>query len=76
LRRSCFGSRLGGEVALLNVAPDGRNINLNCGALHPAYVAAEVARAERIWASPLTATPTAVCWPARTTTSSTAMRFC
>jgi phosphoglucosamine mutase len=34
--------RLGGEVALLNVAPDGRNINLNCGALHPVFVAAEV----------------------------------
>ncbi len=34
--------QLGGEVALLNVAPDGHNINLNCGALHPDYVAAEV----------------------------------
>jgi phosphoglucosamine mutase len=34
--------RLGGDVALLNVAPDGRNINLNCGALHPDYVAGEV----------------------------------
>jgi phosphoglucosamine mutase len=29
-------------VTLLNVVPDGRNINLNCGALHPASVAAEV----------------------------------
>jgi phosphoglucosamine mutase len=34
--------RLGGQVTLLNVAPDGRNINLNCGALHPAFVAGEV----------------------------------
>jgi phosphoglucosamine mutase len=34
--------RLGGDVTLLNVAPDGRNINLNCGALHPNRVAAEV----------------------------------
>jgi phosphoglucosamine mutase len=34
--------RLGAEVALLNINPDGRNINLNCGALHPASVAAEV----------------------------------
>ena len=34
--------RLGGDVALLNVAPDGRNINDNCGALHPKSVAAEV----------------------------------
>jgi phosphoglucosamine mutase len=34
--------RLGGEVALLNINPDGRNINLNCGALHPEIVAAEV----------------------------------
>ena len=33
----------GGEACmmLLNVAPDGRNINLNCGALHPEHVAAE-----------------------------------
>jgi len=29
-------------VMLLNILPDGRNINLNCGALHPASVAAEV----------------------------------
>jgi phosphoglucosamine mutase len=35
--------RLGGDVALLNVSPDGRNINLQCGALHPEFVAAEVA---------------------------------
>ena len=34
--------RLGGSVALLNIAPDGRNINDNCGALHPKSVAAEV----------------------------------
>jgi phosphoglucosamine mutase len=30
------------EVALLNIAPDGRNINARCGALHPDYVAREV----------------------------------
>ena len=30
------------SITLLNIAPDGRNINLNCGALHPAHVAAEV----------------------------------
>jgi phosphoglucosamine mutase len=30
------------EVTLLNTSPDGRNINLNCGALHPEYVANEV----------------------------------
>lgn len=35
--------RLGGEVTLLNVAPNGRNINEGCGALHPDYVAREVA---------------------------------
>jgi phosphoglucosamine mutase len=35
--------RLGGSgVTLLNTAPDGRNINDHCGALHPDYVAAEV----------------------------------
>ncbi len=27
-------ARLGAEVIMLNAAPDGRNINLNCGALH------------------------------------------
>ena len=34
----------GGQTAaitLLNIAPDGRNINANCGALHPAFVASE-----------------------------------
>jgi phosphoglucosamine mutase len=30
-----------GEVTLLNIAPDGRNINAGCGALHPEYVASE-----------------------------------
>ena len=34
--------RLGADATLLNTAPDGRNINLNCGALHPSFVAAEV----------------------------------
>jgi phosphoglucosamine mutase len=34
--------RLGGEVKLLNIAPDGRNINDRCGALYPACVAAAV----------------------------------
>jgi phosphoglucosamine mutase len=33
---------LGGDVTLLNIAPDGRNINDHCGALHPKTVAAEV----------------------------------
>jgi phosphoglucosamine mutase len=33
--------RLGGQVALLHVAPDGRNINDRCGALHPSHVAGE-----------------------------------
>jgi phosphoglucosamine mutase len=30
------------QITLLNTTPDGRNINLGCGALHPAFVAAEV----------------------------------
>jgi phosphoglucosamine mutase len=34
--------RLGGDVTLLNIAPNGRNINDNCGALHPGWVAGEV----------------------------------
>jgi phosphoglucosamine mutase len=32
---------LDGQIALLNIAPDGRNINDGCGALHPEHVAAE-----------------------------------
>lgn len=32
------------HIELLNIAPDGRNINLKCGALHPEHVAAETAR--------------------------------
>lgn len=34
--------RLGGDVTLLNISPDGRNINDHCGALHPQWVAHEV----------------------------------
>jgi phosphoglucosamine mutase len=30
------------EITLLNIAPDGRNINAGCGALHPEAVASEV----------------------------------
>jgi phosphoglucosamine mutase len=30
------------SVTLLNIAPDGRNINAGCGALHPDYVAKQV----------------------------------
>ena len=32
---------LGGRVELTHATPDGRNINANCGALHPEIVAAE-----------------------------------
>ncbi len=37
---------LGAEVVSLSVNPDGKNINLNCGALHPECVA-EVVKKER-----------------------------
>ena len=33
----------GGEAIITHARPDGRNINENCGALHPSVVAAEVA---------------------------------
>ena len=33
---------LGGEVHITHASPNGRNINENCGALHPEIVAAEV----------------------------------
>jgi len=34
--------RLGGNVTLLNIAPNGRNINDNCGALYPTYLVQQV----------------------------------
>lgn len=37
-------TRLGATVDLINAAPDGRNINLHCGALHPEGLAREVVR--------------------------------
>jgi phosphoglucosamine mutase len=37
-----LGAKIPEEFALLNVTPDGRNINNGCGALHPERVAAEV----------------------------------
>jgi len=37
-----LGARIPEEFAVLNVAPNGRNINEGCGALHPEWVAAEV----------------------------------
>jgi phosphoglucosamine mutase len=36
--------RLGAQVTAINAAPDGVNINVGCGALHPEVVAAEVVR--------------------------------
>jgi phosphoglucosamine mutase len=36
--------RLGAEVIAINAEPNGRNINVGCGALHPDVVAAEVIR--------------------------------
>jgi phosphoglucosamine mutase len=33
--------RTGAEIILLHMAPDGRNINAGCGALHPEFVAQE-----------------------------------
>jgi phosphoglucosamine mutase len=39
-----LGARIPKEFALLNISPDGRNINDSCGALHPQWVAAEAQR--------------------------------
>jgi phosphoglucosamine mutase len=36
-----FFAQLGGTIHLTHAKPDGRNINANCGALHPEVVAAE-----------------------------------
>jgi phosphoglucosamine mutase len=38
-------ARLGIPTEVLNAAPDGRNINLDCGSLHPGVVAAATRRA-------------------------------
>jgi phosphoglucosamine mutase len=37
-------AELGADVVALGVKPNGRNINHNCGALHPEHVASEVVR--------------------------------
>ena len=37
-----LGAQIPSEFALLNISPDGRNINDGCGALHPQWVAGEV----------------------------------
>ena len=37
-------AQLGGTVLVTHASPNGRNINLGCGALHPEVVAAEVVR--------------------------------
>jgi phosphoglucosamine mutase len=37
-------ARLGATVHAINASPDGTNINVGCGALHPEVVAAEVVR--------------------------------
>ncbi len=34
-------TQLGGSIEITHASPDGRNINADCGALHPAVVAAE-----------------------------------
>jgi phosphoglucosamine mutase len=39
-----LGARTSTGFTLLNISPDGRNINDGCGALHPQWVAAEVQR--------------------------------
>jgi len=39
---SRINADLGADVTLLNTSPNGRNINEDCGALHPSYVASEV----------------------------------
>ena len=39
-----LNSNGGGEVLLTHASPDGRNINENCGALHPGVIAAEVVK--------------------------------
>jgi len=35
-------ARLGAQVTVINASPDGRNINLDCGSLHPEHLQARV----------------------------------
>ena len=51
--------RLGARVAPLFASPDGRNINLGCGALHVEKLRETVLAGARSWAWLSTATPTA-----------------
>ena len=37
-----LGAKIPDNFALLNISPNGRNINDGCGAMHPSWVAAEV----------------------------------
>jgi phosphoglucosamine mutase len=39
-----LGARIPDDFAMLNISPNGRNINDGCGAMHPQWVAAEVHR--------------------------------
>lgn len=39
-----MGAQIPEECAVLNISPNGRNINEHCGALHPEWVASEVQR--------------------------------
>jgi len=59
--RNCLHG-LAAMLTLLNIKPNGRNINDGCGALHPACVAAEKQKsAERAWDLLSTETQTAAC---------------
>ena len=53
--------RLGAKVDCIHCTPDGKNINLNCGALHVEALRKRVLETGATWESLSTATPTAPC---------------
>ena len=58
--------RLGAEVVAINADPDGSNINVGCGALHPEVVAERWSRRAPMRGSRTTATRTGRCSPTPT----------
>ncbi len=58
----CVLRELGAEVIVYGNQPDGKNINKDCGSMHPdAHVPEDLGTPAPTWASRTTATPTACC---------------
>ena len=62
----CVLRELGADVIVFGDQPDGKNINENCGSMFPKIFAPKSSSTRRIWASRMTATPTAFCCATKT----------